>query len=91
MQQPDLAEPGIALAPPLHEPRLLDAPLDMLIPPILLGDGCVRQQDAALAGRVVVAVVEAEVSGQGEQGVMSGTGRSQSCRGGRSARCPRLG
>ena len=68
MQQPGLAEPGIALALPPHELRPLDAPLDMHIPFILLGDGCVRQQDAALAGRVVVAGVEAEVGGQGEQG-----------------------
>ena len=40
----------------------------MLIPLILLGDGCVRQRNAAFAGRVVAAGVEAEVSGQGEQG-----------------------
>lgn len=63
MQQPGLAEPGIALAPPLHELRLLDTPLDMLIPLILFGNGCVRQRDAALAARVVVAGVEAEVGG----------------------------
>lgn len=40
----------------------------MLVPLILLGDGCARQRDAALAGWVVVAGVEAEVGGQGEQG-----------------------
>ena len=40
----------------------------MLIPLILLGDGCVRQRNAALAGRVVAAGAEAEVNGQGEQG-----------------------
>ena len=40
----------------------------MLIPLILLGNGCVRQRDAALAGRVVVAGVEAEVGAQGAQG-----------------------
>ena len=68
VQQPGLAEPDIALAPPPHELRLLNAPLDMLIPLILLGDGCVRQRDAALARRAVVAGIEAEAGGQGEQG-----------------------
>lgn len=68
MQQPGLAERGVTLAPPLHELRLLDAPLGILIPLILLGDGCVRQRDAAPAGWVVVAGVEAEVGGQGDKG-----------------------
>ena len=36
----------------------------MLIPLILLGDGCVRQRNAALAGRVVAAGAEAEVNGR---------------------------
>lgn len=78
MQQPRVTRPGIALAPPLHELHLLDAPLDMLIPLIMLGDGCVRQRDAALAGRVVVAGVEAEVGRQGERGAH---GMEQSGRG----------
>ena len=39
-------------------------PLTCLFRLILLGDGCVRQRDAALAGQVVVASVEAGVAGR---------------------------
>lgn len=66
MQQPGLTEPGIALAPPLHELRLLDAPP--------YSTHSARRRLCTVAGRRarragVAAGVGAEVGGQGGQSV----------------------
>lgn len=64
----------------------------MLVPLILLGDGCARQRDAALAGWVVVAGVGGGSGRAGRAGcAWNGTERLRSRRGSRSARRPRPG